>query len=249
MSLPQLGCFQKLNVVNQSTVVTDIEVIKMVAALNQIIPAFARDWKMMTVPATIIPNGAPLLTGPSVLNVLIIDDTDIPGSAGYHTLYNGTATVKIFANTILTAGGVTLYEDTRTKATISHVLSHEVLEALIDPKCIQWQLNPNTGVMYALEIGDPVDGNVKVVRLTDGTRVTVTDWVLPAWYDTQNTIGPYNNLDTLSAPFSLAPAGYMMTTSGGTVSYVYGSAVPEATKTYLQLSTRTLTRVAAVRAL
>lgn len=249
MSLPQIGFFQKLNVVNQSTVITDSQVIKMVAALNHIIPAFARDWKMMTVPASIIPNGQPLLTGPTVLNVIIMDDTDIPGSAGYHSLYNGTATVKVFANTIITCGGAVLYEDTRTKATVSQVLSHEVLEALIDPKCTQWQLNPTTGTMYALEVGDPVDGNVKVVRLSDGTRVTVTDWVLPAWYDVQNTVGPYNTLDTLSAPFTLAPTGYLMTTSNGLVNYVYGTAVPDATKSYLQLSIRTLTRVAAVKGL
>jgi hypothetical protein len=249
MSLPQIGFFQKLNVVNQSTVITDSEVIKMVAALNQILPAFARDWKMMTVPASIIPNSQPLLTGSSVLNVIIMDDTDIPGTAGYHNLYNGTATVKVFANTIITGGGTILYEDTRTKATVSQVLTHEVLEALIDPKCTQWQLNPSTGTMYALEVGDPVNGNVKVVRLNDGTRVTVTDWVLPAWYDVQNTIGPYNTLDTLSAPFTLAPTGYLMTTSGGSVTYVYGAAVPEVTKSYLQLSIRTLTRVAAVKGL
>ena len=249
MSFTQKFSIQKLSVVNQSTAVTDADVIKMVSGLNQVIPTFANDWKVPSVIAAPLSKTAALPTGPNALNVLIMDTTDIPGTTGYHTLYDGTATVKIFAGTIIAAGGVSLYEDTRTKPTVSQVLCHEVLEALIDPKCTQWLLNPSTGSMYALEVGDPVDGNVKMVRLADGTRVTVSDWLLPAWYDVQNTVGPYNTLDTLSAPFTLAPAGYVMTTSAGNVGYIYGSAIPEATKTYLQLSLRTLTRVAAVKAL
>lgn len=249
MAFPQTAQVQKVNVINESTVITDADVTKMVTALNQTLPAFARDWKIFIVQATVLPREAVLPTGPTVLNVVIMDTTDIPGTAGYHTLYNGTATVKIFASTILAAGGVSLYEDTRTKATVSQALCHEVLEALLDPKCTQWILNPNTGAMYALEVGDVVDGNVKVVRLGDGSRVTVSDWVLPAWYDSENTLGPYNSLDTLSAPFTLAPNGYAMTASGSVVNYLYGTAVPNATKNYLQLSVRTLTRVTALKGL
>jgi hypothetical protein len=249
MSVPQTNLFQKINVLNQSTLVTETDVTKIVAALNQVLPMFARDWKISNIHASILSDAVSLPTGSTSLNVVIMDTTDISGTAGYHTLYNGTATVKVFARTILTEGGAILYEDTRTKATVSQVLCHEVLEALIDPKCTQWVLNPTTGALYALEVADAVEGNAKVLRLSDGTRITMSDWVLPAWYDAQNTVGPYNTLDTLSAPFTLASTGYMMTTSAGTVNYIYGSAVPDATKTYLQLSMRTLTRVAAVNAL
>jgi hypothetical protein len=249
MSLPQISFFQKVNVVNQSTVVTETDVTKIVAALNQVLSIFARDWRISNIQAAVVPNTVPLPTGSTLLNVLIMDTTDISGTVSYDTLYNGTATVKIFAQTILTEGGAVLYEDTRRKATVSQVVCHEVLEALIDPKSTQWVLNPSTGALYALEVADAVEGNVKVVRLSDGSRITVSDWVLPAWYDAQNTVGPYNTLDTLSAPFTLASTGYMMTTSAGAVNYVYGSAVPDAIKTYLQLSMRNLTRVAAVNAL
>lgn len=261
MSFPQTALVNRINVMNESTVVTDTDVTKMVSALNQILPAFARDWKIPVVHAAVVPKSTstleaamlpisiPLPFGSIELNVVLMDTTDISGTAGYHTLYNGTATVKIFAKTILMAGGVSLYEDTRTKNSVSQVLCHEVLEAIIDPKSTQWVLNPNTGTMYALEVGDVVDGNVKVVRLSDGSRIMVSDWVLPAWYDAEDTVGPYNSLDTLSAPFTLSPNGYAMTTSGGTINYLYGSTLSDATKNYLQLSLRTLTRVTALRGL
>ena len=249
MAFPQTTQLQKINVINQSTVITDSDVTKMVAALNQTLPAFARDWKIFIIQAAVLPRETVMPTGSTILNVVIMDTTDIPGTAGYHTLYNGTTTVKIFASTILAAGGVSLYEDTRTKPTVSQALCHEVFEALLDPRSTQWILNPITGAMYALEVGDVVDGNAKVMRLGDGSRVTVSDWVLPAWYDAENTLGPYNSLDTLSAPFTLAPNGYAMTASGSAVNYLYGSAVPDATKAYLQLSVRTLTRVTALKGL
>lgn len=249
MSFPQQFSVQKVNVVNQSTAVTDAEVAKMVLALNATLPTFIRDWKLAPAQAGVLSNTAVLPTGSSNINVLIMDTTDISGTPAYHTLYSGTSTVKVFAQTILTAGGASLYEDTRTKPTVSQVLCHEVLEAIADTKCTSWFINPTSGALYASEIADPVDGNIKVIRLADGTRVAVSDWILPAWYDARDTIGPYNNLDTLSAPFALAPSGYAMITSAGNVSYVYGSAVSDATKAYLLLSMRTLTRVAAVKGL
>jgi len=249
MSFPQKFFVQKVNIVNQSTVVTDAEVAKIVSGLNMTLPAFLRDWKLATLPGGIVSTIAALPTGDANVNVIIMDTTDIPGTAGYRTLYNGTPTVKVFAKTILTAGGAILYENTRTKTTVSQSVCHEVLEALIDPECRNWTMNPSTGTLYACEVADAVDGNVKVVRLPDGTRVTVSDWILPAWYDVQNTVGPYNSLDTLSAPFTLSPGGYAMTTSGGSVNYLYGSSVSDVTKEYLQLSVRTRMRVSAVNAL
>ena len=249
MSFPQQFSVQKVNVVNQSTAVTDAEVAKMVLALNVTLPTFVRDWNLTATQVGVLSKTATLPTGSSNINVLIMDTTDISGTPAYHTLYSGTSTVKVFAQTILTAGGACLYEDTRTKPTVSQVLCHEVLEAIADAKCTSWFINPTSGALYASEIADPVDGNIKVVRLHDGTRVAVSDWVLPAWYDARNTVGPYNNLDTLSAPFALAPSGYAMITSAGEVSYLYGSAVSDATKAYLLLSMRTLTRVAAVKGL
>jgi len=249
MSFPQQFLVNKINVVNQSTVVTDAEVAKIVVGLNVVLPTFVRDWKFTSSQASVYSKTAPLPTGSTNINVLIMDTTDITGTPGYHALYAGTPTVKIFANTILAAGGVTLYEDTRTKPTVSQAVCHEVMEAIADAKCTNWLLNPATGVVYASEVADPVEGNIKVVRIPDGSRIALSDWILPAWYDSQNTVGPYNHLDTLSAPFALSPAGYAMTTSAGAINYVYGPAVSDAKKAYLQLSTRTLTRNAGIKAL
>jgi hypothetical protein len=231
---------------NSSTCISDADVVKMVAALNLVLPKFNRDWKIngsIQGTANVLPKTSPTPT--SGLVVYIMDYTDITGTVGYHTLVGGLPSVKVFAKTILDEGGAVLYEPTRTKPTVAQILSHEIYEALLDTKSTAWWMNPNTGVVYASEVSDPVDGNVVALRLSDGTRVALSDWILPAWIDVANTIGPYNNLDTLTAPFQLANTGYAMTAVNGHVDYIYGANVSDKKKAYLQLSMRTLLRVAA----
>jgi hypothetical protein len=94
MSFPQAALVQRINVMNESTVITDTDVTKMVTALNQILPAFARDWKIPVVHAAVVPKSTstleaamlprsiPLPFGSIELNVVLMDTTDISGTAG-----------------------------------------------------------------------------------------------------------------------------------------------------------------------
>jgi hypothetical protein len=229
-------------VVNESTVVNDVDGKNMTLGLNSLLPVFCRDWNLPNANAVYVAKGG--VVPPNACKVVLLDTTDVAGTVSYHGVVGSVPVVKVFAKTILDNGGVVLFENTRLKQTVAQVVSHEVFEMLVDPRCLLWWVNPNTTVVYAGEVSDPVDANVVSVRLADKTQVGLSDWVLPSWNDVNNTTGPFNHNDTLTAAFQVDSHGYAMVLSAGKVNYVYGANVVQTSKNYLALSYRTLARVA-----
>lgn len=90
---------------------------------------------------------------------------------------------------------------------ISAVLSHEVLEAIVDPACALWADGPPSdkvgGAEYALEVCDPVEDDVY-----DVAGVDVSDFVLPAWFRPHAPADRLDHLGLLREPFELRPGGY-----------------------------------------
>lgn len=228
-------------VVNNSTVVNDTDGKNMTLGLNSLLPVFCRDWNLPSASAVYVAKNG--VVPENSYQVVLLDNTDLAGTVSYHGVVGSLPVVKVFAKTILDNGGVTLFESTRTKQTVAQVLSHEVFEMLVDPRCLLWWMNPNTSTVYASEVSDPVDANIVNVRLADKTQVGLSDWVLPSWNDVENTTGPFNHNDTLTAAFQVDSHGYAMVLSSGSVSYIYGSNVVQTSKNYAALSYRTLARV------
>ncbi len=93
--------------------------------------------------------------------------------------------------------------------------SHEALEYFLNLRLDRWAEAPNKA-RWAYEIADPVEadgypmaidvhGHVLIVKLSD--------YVMPGfWGDGR---GPYDYLDRLTAPFSLAPGGYAVVERDG----------------------------------
>ena len=84
----------------------------------------------------------------------------------------------------------------RSTHCVSVAVCHEIFELVLNPKldkCIAG---------YPLEICDPVTKNSVMVG-----DVAMSDWVLPSWFSHGSP--PYNHLNTLTAPFSLSPGGYI----------------------------------------
>jgi len=241
-----------ITVINSSTAVTATDANSAVRAVNMVVQKFCQQWSLPNVSVQLstgavstLPHAAAVPSNSYIIRIL--DVTDVSGIPAYHTLVSGVPSAKVFAKTILDAGGAVLYEPTRTKQTVAQCISREIFEMLLDPKCSTWTINPATATLYANEVCDPVNGSIVVLRLLpDNTRVSVSDWTLPAWRDVTNTVGPFNYLDTLTAPFQVDAAGYAMTTTGGVISYIYGANITDAAKAYLQLSLRTLMRTASL---
>ena len=229
MSRPPYLSPTQILLVNNSTVVSTNDVRTINAAMNIAIAEFCYAWGIH--PAiTYFPINS--LTLPAMnpaaktYTVTISDLTDVPGSYGYHSDVSGAAFAKVFAKTILDNGGGILHSAT-SSLSVAQVISHEIFEMLANTICNTWWVTPSGASLYAGEVCDPVQGNTFSVTV-EGKQVSLSDYILPAWALPGSKTGPYNQANTLTAPFTLAKGGYCIRVNmkAATVSYVFGSEVP-----------------------
>ncbi len=119
---------------------------------------------------------------------------------------------------ILQGGGGALLGAGPDAPSVSRVLSHEILELLVDPDADSWEPGPN-GTEYALEVCDPVEASS---YLLDGCELS--DFVGAPWFDGQDSRTP-GGLSL--GPLELAPGGYAITRApDGSPTDVFGSRRP-----------------------
>lgn len=195
---------------NLSTLCTDAEVRKWATACGtQIRMHAASAWSRPSVPVMFLTRtqNVPLNAWP----VYVLDDPDQQGALGYHDLDNRDRPyARVFARPSLD-----------NDVSVSSVLSHELLEAFIDPGVQMWAENLDTGRLVALEVGDPVESDS--YRMSDGTEVS--NFVLPAWFDAASR-GPYDRMGRVHAPFAMSAGGYEIVMHGGQVSQTFGDNPP-----------------------
>lgn len=211
-----------INVENRSRVVSDLEVRKMVQAANLWLPNVA---KAHGVSSRLVKFRQP---EPGCWRFFVLDeDSQVQDALAFHSEEQGVVTGYVLAKTILDNGGAKLWRDAVTP-TVASAFAHELAEALLDPTCNLWASSSDT-LMVALEVCDPVQGRVVPVQLPDRTKVGMSDYVLPAWFDPQATRGPFNAANTLQAPFQVEHGGYVvqLDLTTGQVSYVFGQKVPQ----------------------
>jgi hypothetical protein len=246
-------------VINLSTVVSDADGQILVSAINQILPQFCKDWNLPLYKVVYVGKGK---TTPIVIKVRILDASYIPGALGYHDFTSNIPAGKCFATTVLESGGAILYSPTG-ETTVAQVVAHEIFELLIDPQCNGWWDIGDGETLFARETCDPVQGNDIIVQVITSPaktlvdprtrkiikkpatvqKVGLSDWILPAWSNPQNTVGPFNHLKTLKAPFTLDKGGYVILITnaeqGQTFAMKIGSEVTEEQKEkYIRKSSR-----------
>jgi hypothetical protein len=163
--------------------------------------------------------------------IAIIDEPDVPGALGYHTEENAGRIVSyIFVSPVLDNGGVVLYDAHNPQnVSVSSVLSHEALEAFVDPFVNVWADGPvrAEGSSYSMEVADPVEGDSYAI-MTHGTLVSVSNFVGPHYFDNGATGKRYDWLNKLRSPFTMTHGGYMVLRHApGTEKQVFGMAMPE----------------------
>lgn len=229
----------RIAIVNSSTVVSDSDGLIITTALNTLLPQFCKDWDLPNYTAVYVAKGK---TSSILLKVFLLDNADVQGALGYHYETNNIPYGKCFAQTILDYGGVILYSTDYTVQTFAQVVSHEVFELLGDHNANLWWDVGDSQTLYAAEACDAVQGNIVLVNVvsksslpvsilnnrykttskTTTTKVGMSDWILPAWGDPQETRGPFNHLRTLTAPFTLDSGGYAIQITGGSDGQVFG---------------------------
>jgi hypothetical protein len=197
-SLAQLATIQ-ISVINESTVVTDSEVIPVVAALqkqvsNDFRPAWGTGAEL-----TIVAKNTQPPAGSWWL--VILDDSDQAGALGYHDLTtDGLPMGKVFAASDLKAG---------TSWTVT--ASHELLEMLADPNInlTVFVQNENTaGILYAYEVCDACEDDSFGYQIDN---VLVSDFVTPAWFESFRAEGStqFDRMSKIVNPLQLLPGGYI----------------------------------------
>ncbi len=183
----------KIAVMNQSTVMADVDIQKM-------IPAFAQQWNNDLRPVwgvdaaafTFVPAHQMPAAGSWWL--VFLDNSDQAGALAYHDLTNeGLPISKVFVKTLIADG-----------ASVSVGATHELCEMAVDPWLNSAYQDPK-GVFWAGEVCDPVESdqygyNIGVVR--------VTDFITPNWFAHQHSVGPIDFKGHASTPFAVLPGGY-----------------------------------------
>ncbi len=203
-------------VINKSTIISNEEVKLMVRGVaKQAREQAAPAWDMKS--PRVVYRASEATAEPGSYKVLIFDDADLAGALGYHSdgpdgLPYGRVFVKITQQHNLSVSGV---------------LSHEVLEIMMDPQANYWADNWNEKLSYALEVADPVESDYYNVDV-DGTPVQVSNFVLPSWFDTLPPAGAkFDWLGKLSKPFTMTKGGYVIVRDQVSERAVFGSTYPE----------------------
>ena|SRR5437588_8807051 len=144
--------------------------------------------------------------------LLFLDDADAANALGYHDLTAaGLPLGKVFVTTTRAAG-----------EQVSVTAAHELAEMLVDPS-INLLATGSQRVqdVYAYEVCDAVEE--RPFLYVQG--VPLSNFVWPTYFEDFHPPGQqYDQLDVLSAAFSLAPGGYASVLAGGTWGQVFGSA-------------------------
>lgn len=178
-----------INIVNESSVLSDADVATAVAALQkQVSIDFKPHWG----------QSAKLVIADSVKSInwglVLLDDSDQAGALGYHDLTAGGYPLgKVFAKTDLDYG----YNWTITT-------SHELLEMLADP-WIDRTVQVGSSTFYALEVADACEADMYGYDI-DG--VAVSDFVFPHWFSGA-VHGHCDFKGHISNPHQLLSGGYI----------------------------------------
>ncbi len=218
-------------VVNESKHVTTRDARAMVEACaiqleRDVAPAYERrPWpvKLYASRARVPSTSMPLVIADDHTELDDIEDQPL----GYHAEdEQGRRWGRVFWAMIEREGGSLLGPG----LSLSVILSHEVIEAFVDPDVNLWAEDAS-GVSWAYEPCDPVQARYYRIR-AGGRMVSVSDFVFPTWFDAENVPGArFDHLDEVGAPFGVLEHGYAITRSKrGTIGTKWGARIDAATK-------------------
>ena len=142
--------------------------------------------------------------------IYILDDPDVAGALGYHDVDpQGRPYGRVFVKPSEDNG-----------ISVSSVLSHEVIEAFVDPWANLWADGVH-GSSIAFEACDPVESSSYKIN-----GVEVSNFVTRDWFDPQSSSGRYDWLKHLAAPMTLEAGGYEIVMRDGAVSQKFADDYP-----------------------
>jgi hypothetical protein len=163
--------------------------------------------------------------GKQGFKIVLLDDEVAADALGYHDVNenDGTPYARVFVDPILDNDGTWL----RGPNSVAVTASHEACEMVGDPAANHWVENAR-GALVAAELCDPVESCAYGITLTDGRRVSVSDFVYPDWFNPYVPPGTrVDRMGKLRKPFEIAPGGYVIHHTGTGVRNIWGRAYPQ----------------------
>ncbi len=183
---------------NESTVVTDEEAVRVVAALQiqvsrDFVAAWGLDakliWTTKHTPAA-LPKGT--------WEIVILDNCDQADALGYHDITSqGLPIGKVFAKSDIDAG-----------LQWSVTASHELLEMLADPDINLTVFREDVQQLWSYEVCDACESDELGYKIGD---VLVSDFVFPSWFEGFWSPGStqFDFQNKITEPFQLLSGGYI----------------------------------------
>jgi hypothetical protein len=119
---------------------------------------------------------------------------------------DGLSYSRVFADLSTENGRTNLFKGPRS---VSCSVSHEVIEARVDGCINRWAVGSD-GRLYAYEACDAVENDAYEIRFDDDQAVSVSDFVLPRWFDPWAEGGHFDFMKKLRKPFSRRRSGYVL---------------------------------------
>lgn len=173
----------RLAIVNVSTLVQAADVERIVSACRTQLETHLQPAWHVTASLEIWPDAACLPA--DVFPVLVGDDEQQIGALGHHDVSDAAVGVR---------------DAQLMGVPWSCVLSHEICEAVVNPRLDRWSDPSDAGVAWALEVCDPVENQRYAIA-----GVAVSDFVLPAFFQRGTQGQRLNWRGTLAAPFTVEP--------------------------------------------
>ena len=231
-------------VINESTLVTNAQINTMCQAIQiqldlHVLPA----WNMKAATITFYADKTKVPGYAWVVNML--DNSTQAGALGYHSLDNDKVDAFIFAQPVLSNGGVAMVFNPAdpTQYTVSATLSHEVCEMVGDRYANGFSVGPqiSAGNLYCQELCDPVENDSYGITV-GSTVVAVSNFLFPAWWNPEATKvlnAPFDYLNKLTAPFTMDAGGYMIVAAFSdegqvTAKHIFDAKVPQWRRDYVR---------------
>lgn len=214
----------QIALINKSTKLRSSDMAMICAALNtQMRLHAAPAWDMA--PASFGVYSSEAAAPPKSKLLIAFDNADAAGALGYHDeTPQGVVYGRVFAGVTLQYNGGKVLQG---PLSVASVFSHEALEMWRDQRCNEWA-QASDGTLYAIELGDPVENDGYDITVGYNTRVTVSNFALPAWFDATPPAGSrFDYMGRLTRHFSMTSGGYMIKQTGGRISEVFGEHYPE----------------------
>jgi hypothetical protein len=188
-------------VINASSVCSDAEIRRYVAAIQAFMPEFNSAWRLPEVDVAFMPHGQSIPAGFGHIQV-VADDSDQALALGYHEVApDGHPIGYTFARTGRAAGSA-----------VSGTLTHEIWEARVNPDIDKFVVGPD-GRRWDLEVADAPEADEWGIQwdMPSGPPVLISNFCLPEYFNFDAPVGErYDYRGFLTSPIpALLRGGYL----------------------------------------